>query len=786
MSNIKYQISNINFVLLPAMLLLVAMFGLALGVALDKSPTIDEQLHIGRGWAYLRTGYPIPHGHPVLTTELVGLGMLSEPGQPEPTALDGWSDANLQRLSDDLMWKRGIAVDRVLLLSRIPIIFLGLLMAAVIGRWAWELYGLRSAVLALALVAFSPTLLAHTSLATTDIGCAAFFVGTLYAWSRFLRRPSIDWLATSGVMLGLAVSAKFSAAAALIPGLGIITLWTAWRHRSLTLRGDSRLIRRYNALGAGRLGWLWTALAPLLAIGLISLLVLWACYRLASPLAVLDFYLADFRYYMEQTGTGQQAYLLGRFSDSGWWYYHPLVLLFKLSLPELLGLAAGVWLAISKGMGKSEWHFVFPVLLFLAAALASWLNLGIRHLTPIVPLLCLFAARLAARESERGRLRYAAAGLLVTGQIMVSLVSYPDYLAYFNLAAGGPNNGYRLLGDSNVDWGQDLRGLADYLNHRNAGPVYLSYFGYADPAYYGINSISLPAWPPPRVPAQDFYPLNPAPGLYAISANNLIGLHLANPDTFGYFRAREPVERIGHSIFIYEVAASTDIPPTWVGQCVVPAPLESPVVLRRLAGLPQLRSFTFDCQSSLAVQADPGWLLLPPDSRPIIELGPPDYLARWPDGSPRYQAWRISNAPAAHSATPVGSTPPSIASHLELLGYDVTPTEVVIGKTLTVWWRVRQPPPAPVSFFAHLITANGSVARASDTIGIKAEDWQPGMVLIQQHSFAIEENTAAGAYTLSVGLYPLATGEQFAASETEDREFDHVVLGIIWITQLGW
>lgn len=781
--NNRHRHPNVASALLMAVFLLMAMFELALGVARDKSPTIDEQLHIGRGWEYLRTGYPIPHGHPVLINALAGLSMLSEPGQPAPAALEGWQDTNLLRVSDDLMWKRGMNVNRVLFLARVPIIFLGLLMAAAIWRWGREVYGLRSASLALALVAFSPALLAHTSLATTDIGGAALFVGTLYAWSHFVRHPAVRWLAASGAVLGLAVATKFSAAA-LIPALGGMTLWTAWRHGPIMLHADNRLAHRFNRLGSMRLGWLWTALVSLLAMGLIGLLVLWACYRFAPPFTVLDFYLADFKFYLEQSGAGQRAYLLGHFSDTGWWYYHPLVLLFKLTLPELICIGVAIWLAVSKGISRAEWHFVFPALLFLVAAMTSWLNLGIRHLAPIVPLLCLFASRIAAPEPERGRLRYATAGLLAAGQVIASLVSYPDYLAFFNLAAGGPDNGYRLLGDSNVDWGQDLRGLAEYLRERNAGPVYLSYFGYADPAYYGIDSISLPAWPPPRVPAQDFYPLNPAPGLYAISANNLIGLHLANSDTFGYFQPREPVARIGHSIFVYEVSSTTDMPPTWVGLCNVPAPVESPTALRRLAGLPEMRSFYFDCQRSLPIQPGPGLLVLPPDTRPLIDLDRPAYLGRWPDGSPRYQVWQISKTPVAQAATPMGPTPPSIASYLELLGYEVTPTEVPIGKTLTLttWWRVRQPPPSPVSFFVHLMTANGSVAQASDTIGVKAEDWQPGMVLTQQHSFAIGENIAPGAYTLSAGLYPLSTGERFAASGAEDR----VELGIIWIVQLGW
>ncbi len=614
------------------------------------------------------------------------------------------------------------------------------------------------------------------------MGAAVFFVGALYTWSHFVRRPAAGWLLISGATLGLAAAAKFSAAV-LIPALGMMTLWTAWRRGPLILRKDDWLAKQFNRLGNRRLGWLWTALASLLLMGLMSLLILWACYLFVSPLTAINYYLADLRTYLEHSGEGQQAYLLGHFSNTGWWYYHLLVLLFKLSLPELICVGAAIWLAVTRGIREAEWHFILPALLFLAAAMVNWLNLGIRHLAPIVPLLLLFAARIAAPMPDRGRLRYAMAGLLAAGQVIIGLISYLDYLAFFNLAAGGPDNGYRLLGDSNVDWGQDLRGLAEYLHERDAGPVYLSYFGYGDPAYYGIETISLPAWPPPRVPPQDFHPLSPAPGLYAISVNNLIGLHLSNPDTFGYFRAREPIAQIGHSIFIYEVPPTVDAPPAWVGQCAVPAPLESPMVLRRLAGLPDLRHFYFDCRRSMPIQAGPGWLVLPPNTKPIVDLGSPDYLARWPDGSPRYQVWQVVDAPPAPSSALAGPMPPSVARYLELLGYEVVPAEAPVDGTLTLtaWWRVRRPPPSPVAFFAHLVAADGSVAQADDAIGIRTEDWQPGMILIQQHSFAIGENVAVGDYTLLVGLYPLTTGKRFTTSDIEDRASYRVMLRTIQV-----
>jgi hypothetical protein len=64
---------------------------------------------------------------------------------------------------------------------------------------------------------------------------------------------------------------------------------------------------------------------------------------------------------------------------------------------------------------------------------------------------------------------------------------HPNYLAYFNFMAGGPNAGYRWLADSDQDWGQSLPALADYLRAHGNPNVLLSYSGSADPRAYGIR-----------------------------------------------------------------------------------------------------------------------------------------------------------------------------------------------------------------------------------------------------------------------------------------------------------
>ncbi|MCA9933840.1 MAG: hypothetical protein KC415_07955, partial [Anaerolineales bacterium] len=128
--------------------------------------------------------------------------------------------------------------------------------------------------------------------------------------------------------------------------------------------------------------------------------------------------------------------------------------------------------------------------------------------------------------------------------------------------AGGPEQGYNILIDSNVDWGQDLRRLAVWLEENDVGRVQLGWFGTAVPEYYGIEYDPLPGlggvgqpqffdawWQLPFDPAQ------PAPGVYAISVTSLWEFPLATADKYVYafFRQREPDARIGYSILIYDL-----------------------------------------------------------------------------------------------------------------------------------------------------------------------------------------------------------------------------------------
>ncbi len=210
---------------------------------------------------------------------------------------------------------------------------------------------------------------------------------------------------------------------------------------------------------------------------------------------------------------------------------------------------------------------ILPAAFYFAVAVAMRLDIGQRHLLPVYPFLYVLAGSLALEWKRFRRPARIVTAILLLLWIAVSsqFVFFPfnhqpwqkvapHYLSYFNELAGGPANGYKELVDSNLDWGQDLRALKPWLDqHQITNPIYLCYFGTADPRYYGILHYNLPGGYAFE-PSEGFDSLKPG-GIIAISATSLQGVYIS-PDVWDVWRQilnhSIPVGRVGDSIFIYQ------------------------------------------------------------------------------------------------------------------------------------------------------------------------------------------------------------------------------------------
>jgi hypothetical protein len=275
----------------------------------------------------------------------------------------------------------------------------------------------------------------------------------------------------------------------------------------------------------------------------------------------LDPWLFGLRRFMTLAQEGQPAYFLGEYSYQGWWYYFVMAFLIKTPLGSLILIGASlVFYRAGSPLGARAAAFLLvPVMVIFVATSQSQVNIGLRHILAVYPFLFVLAARAATIRLPRRWLAPILVGAPLLLTAISSLRIAPHQLAYFNELVGGPDQGYRYLSDSNLDWGQDLKGVKAYMEKEKLPIIYFSYFGTAPPSYYGIRYQYVPGtwpleWPPPddRVPAA-------APRkMLAISVHNLQDVSTPHEPLFRWLWTRRPVAKIGYSIFVYDLTNDQD------------------------------------------------------------------------------------------------------------------------------------------------------------------------------------------------------------------------------------
>ena len=309
-----------------------------------------------------------------------------------------------------------------------------------------------------------------------------------------------------------------------------------------------------------------------------------------------------------------------------------------------------------------------------------------------------------------------------------TLNSIPYPLTFFNELAGGPENGYRSLVDSNLDWGQNLWDLKQWMTENGYEHVRYAHYSPARPAAYGIDADFLP--PDPR--AVEFTPWWPEPGLYAIGATVLQGPYAPDRNTYAWFRAQEPTARLGNALFIYAVPERENL--QWIAICANPGPILPAEVVQAKLDAPDLRVVNYDCTRSqfFGSQGTGGYVL--PATLSTPSAAQVTLTALQADGEPRYVFYQTSTKPEPENLLPRTTDGP-----LDFLGYELSAAEVTPGKQveLRTFWQVKQLPERPLSLMAHLSGADGIPIAVGDGLSVPQEQWQPGDLLVQLHLLPI-------------------------------------------------
>jgi type IV secretory pathway TrbD component len=563
-------------VIVVALLFLFSLISLT--ATLQKSLTFDEPLHIYAGYSYLRwRDFRVNPEHPPLAKVLAALPLIA--CELDTTSITraqrdfvqqrkdyGWILANHLFMSND---------DRESLFFYAKLVMIGL--AAALGifvfLWARALYGLTAGIVALAVYSFDPNILAHSSIVHTDMPFAlCFFAGTYFFWRTSNRFNWINLLCTA-FFFALSSVTKFTFIVILPVWavLGLIRVFSSEPQQSQITSPD--LVDR----AASKLVLLTLVLATAV---IMAYVVIWAAYgfrfdavghqkgqmlvdRLLSkeswlsPLLVLNsqyFVLPEAWVYglLDMfKDLDRSSYLFGEISNDGSWLYFPIAFTVKTPLPTLLLICAALGLLLfRRGAQKGDIFLLLPVFIFFSVAVWSRLNIGVRHILPIYPFLFVWLGgtvkTIWLRENHATKFSTLFIGIWLLASC---LKTYPDYLAFFNELAGGPENGRRVLVDSNLDWGQDLKGLKLWMDNHNLKKIELAYFGTIDPSYYGINAVPAPGSITPfwRGGKDNL----PTSSYIAISATYLEGLYLGDKDTYAVFRGKTPIASIGHSILVF-------------------------------------------------------------------------------------------------------------------------------------------------------------------------------------------------------------------------------------------
>ena len=467
--------------LLILVLLLAAFFANALNDAVQNSAVCDELgAHIPSAYLYLTSGrFSGGAANSPLAQMIIAL----------PIKLLGYSYE--------------LFTEQHLLLFRLPILLLGLLLGILVYLFASNLYGRNAALAALALFALSPNILAHASLATLDFPTAFFIFLTVYLLYRYIEKPGISRILLFSIALSAAILTKVQALAL----IGVAVLAIVVFIKQMVPPGRREKLMFFAS-------WLFVPITVFLPINLVYL---------HFPIQTGHWLPAQFvdaiRAKLLHSKGGHFAYLFGEYSTNGWWYYFPVAIVLKTPLAALALIAVGLF---RKHSANTVIFLLIPITLFLATAMISRVNIGLRHILTIYPFLFILGGYGATKlwPASWGKVIIAICAAAYLAQ---AVFIAPHHLSYFNVLAGGPKNGHKYLIDSNFDWGQNDHFLRRYIQSKEIR--------------YKINPDAF----------------SPTTGHILVNANALYGIINRGPEAYSWLKTFEPVNQIAYTWFEYYV-----------------------------------------------------------------------------------------------------------------------------------------------------------------------------------------------------------------------------------------
>ena len=586
--------------------LLLLLFGFLSVLSMwNDSAIVDEGPHLPAGYSYLtQKDMRLNPEHPPLLKDLAAIPLLFM-NINFPSQIKSWTDdINGQwDFGHYFLYNSGNDAQNMMRAGRLPIILISLLLGFFVFKFASELWGKNIGFLALFLYVFSPTILAHTRFVTTDVGAAAGFFISYYYFYRWLKSPTLKNSLFFGIVFGLALLTKFSTILLPLIFAFLIFIWFLANKKrvleSAKLYIGGFILSSIVALFVVGMVYVWHVWnypperqlnGTIFTLGSFGFqpavdFVVWLVKSNFIFSRALGQYFLGVLMVLQRQAGGNTTYYLGEISGTGSVSYFPLMYLVKEPVTYILLVLFALWLFV-RDLKNSYSNVLknirinildnFVELGALAVIVVYWfvsirsnLNIGVRHLIPTLPFIYLLTARQVGFwiKATTERISNYQGFLQVWGlywrsfkRILIIFVlllwaslsvvfTFPAFLAYFNEFGGGPNGGYKIVTDSNLDWGQDLLRLSRFVKQNNIQSIGVDYFGGGDVGYYMGNT------------ARMFDREIPQRGWLAVSATFLqvacqpqyVGSCHYNQRSYVWLDQYKPVAKIGYSIFVYRI-----------------------------------------------------------------------------------------------------------------------------------------------------------------------------------------------------------------------------------------
>jgi hypothetical protein len=503
--------------------MLLACLVVSLLLLSQKGLFIDDSMHIPAGYSYLLThDYRLNQEHPPLIKLLSGLGVWHL--HPHfPFESPGWTQATTPEDPEDGMVKIEEAFfetnapqfEQLAWYGRLPVLVIPLLLLLAVWWFTRELFGPLPALIATFLLATEPNIAGNSIVVQNDILSALALLLFVIALKRFLTNGTFRESLMLGAAFGIALASKYSLVVLIPVCFAIVIAWA--------IRG---LVKKRSSFGSVALS--------VSCVFIVAYVILIAFYSFQvdaidtneSSAIAGWFYLTGHtaelfkrllmwlppllpRYFVygidmvvQDSRDGRPTFLLGQVSDTGWWYYFPVVFTLKTTIPFLITSIGGLLWAAFQVLRRKRYVLLYatlPAVLYLALAMSSHLNIGVRHLLPMFPFAAIvgagFISALIEAAFKRSRLvGIAFAVLVLLPSLIIYFLTFPNYLTYTNPLAGGRDRAWHKLSDSNLETGQEVKPLAKYLTAHGQNRVTGIMVGGEFLRFYGVQLEDFPGW----------------------------------------------------------------------------------------------------------------------------------------------------------------------------------------------------------------------------------------------------------------------------------------------------